>query len=363
MLADAFGRVATDLRISLTDRCQLRCTYCMPAEGLKWLRKLDLLTDAEIVRLAGLFVTEGVRAIRLTGGEPTAHPRLPAIIAALAALTPRPELSVTTNGVTLAAAAPALAAAGLDRVNVSLDTLDRETYRALTRRDRLADVLAGVAAADAAGLRPVKINAVLMRGVNLAEAPALLEWALRAGYQLRFIEHMPLDPQHGWNRATMVTAEEILALLSERFTLRAVEPGARESAPAELFEVLDGPGADARAGGPGAVGGGAVDRPGAVGAGAWAGGSGAVGTVGVIGSVTRPFCRRCDRVRITADGQLRTCLFARAETDLRGPLRDGGSDAELIALIRAAVAGKQSGHAIGAADFVQPERPMSAIGG
>jgi cyclic pyranopterin phosphate synthase len=336
-LVDAFGRVATDLRISLTDKCSLRCTYCMPAEGLPWLRKTELLTDDEIVRLGGVLVGLGVTSIRLTGGEPLLHRTLPDVVGRLAALTPRPELSLTTNGIGLVRVAEQLIAAGLDRVNVSVDTLDPQRFQELTRRDRLPDVLAGIAAAAEAGLTPVKVNAVLMRDSNLAEAPALLGWALHNGYRMRFIEHMPLDAQHAWSRTAMVTAEEMLAVLSEHYTLRAMGRGPDDSAPAEEFEVLDGPDAEAW-----------PERP---------------GRLGVIASVTRPFCRDCDRLRLTADGQLRTCLFARTETDLRGAVRNGGSDAEIGALIQDAVAGKQSGHGIDAADFVQPIRPMSAIGG
>lgn len=339
VLRDAFGRVATDLRVSLTDRCSLRCTYCMPAEGLDWLTRTDRLSDDEIVRLAAVFVGLGVTSIRLTGGEPLVHRTVVDVVGRLAALEPRPELSLTTNGISLDRNAAALLAAGLDRVNISVDTLDRARFLELTRRDRLADVLEGVAAAVAAGLRPVKINTVLMRDSNLDEAPALLEWALRGGYELRFIEHMPLDADHNWSRSTMVTAEEILAVLARDYVL---EPrGHHGNAPAEDFGVLDGPGRT----------GWSSD---------WDGG---VGRVGVIASVTRPFCRDCDRLRLTADGQLRTCLFAHGETDLRGPLRDGASDAELGALITTAVAGKQAGHGIGAAGFVQPLRTMSAIGG
>jgi GTP 3',8-cyclase len=336
VLVDSFGRVARDLRISLTDKCSLRCTYCMPAEGLPWLRKSELLTDDEIVRLAATFVGLGVNSIRLTGGEPLLHPTLPAVISRLAALRPRPELSLTTNGIGLVRMARQLVDAGLDRANVSIDTLNQERFRELTRRDRLPDVLAGVAAAAAAGLHPVKVNAVLMRGSNLDEAPALLGWALRHGYEMRFIEHMPLDAQHAWSRDAMVTADEMLALFGE-YTLRPIGHGTDGSAPAEEFEVLAGPGATEWA-----------TRP---------------GRLGVIASVTRPFCRDCDRLRLTADGQLRTCLFAQSETDLRGPLRADASDAELAGLVRTAVAGKQAGHGINAADFVQPARPMSAIGG
>jgi cyclic pyranopterin phosphate synthase len=335
VLRDRFGRIASDLRISLTDLCSLRCTYCMPAEGLDWLTKAQRLSDDEFVRLADLFVRLGIHSIRLTGGEPLVHPTLPDVLRRLADLAPRPELSLTTNGVTLARNARTLATAGLDRINISVDTLDPARFAELTRRDRLADVLRGVEAARDAGLQPVKINAVLVRDSNLHEAPQLLSWALRHGYHLRFIEHMPLDADHQWSRTDMVTADEILALLEQDFVLRPVPK--RTSAPAEEFEVVAGP-----------------DQH------AWAD---AVGRLGVIASVTRPFCRDCDRLRLTADGQLRTCLFAQTETDLRGPLRAGASDAELAEIIAAAVAQKQAGHGIGTASFIQPARTMSAIGG
>jgi len=334
-LVDGFGRQAEDLRISLTDKCSLRCTYCMPAEGLAWLPAKAVLTDDELLRLAGIFVGLGVRTIRLTGGEPLVRAGVAGLVGGLAALEPRPELSLTTNALSLADKADELAAAGLDRVNVSLDTLDRQRFAALTRRDRLPDVLAGLAAARAAGLDPIKVNTVLIREHNLAEAPQLLEWALRHGYRLRFIEHMPLDADHRWTRQDMVTAEEVLDVLGERFELRPIP--FRGHAPAEEFEVLDGPGR--RDWQPGQA------------------------RVGIIASVTRPFCRDCDRLRLTADGQLRTCLFAQTETDLRGPLRAGASDAELGEIIKLAVAGKQAGHGIDAPDFVQPLRTMSAIGG
>ncbi|MDT4912750.1 MAG: 3,8-cyclase [Pseudonocardiales bacterium] len=335
VLRDRFGRVATDLRISLTDLCSLRCTYCMPADGLDWLTKAQRLSDDEFLRLATLFVRLGVRSVRLTGGEPLVHPTLPDVVARLAALDPRPEISLTTNGVTLERFAPRLVAAGLDRINVSVDTLDRARFAELTRRDRLPEVLTGVAAAAAAGLSPIKINSVLVRGSNLDEAPDLLSWALQHGYHLRFIEHMPLDADHTWTRDDMVTADEILAILGARYDV--VPHGPRTNAPAEEFDVVDGP-----------------DRA------SWAT---PVGRLGIIASVTRPFCRECDRLRLTADGQLRTCLFANSETDLRAPLRNGASDDELAQIISDAVAQKQAGHGIGSATFVQPERTMSAIGG
>jgi len=329
MLADSFGRIATDLRVSLTDRCNLRCAYCMPPEGLDWLPKTDQLTDDEVVRLVRIGVERlGIREVRFTGGEPLLRRGLPGIVARTAALRPRPEISLTTNAIGLERTAGTLRAAGLDRVNVSLDTLRPETFRKLARRDRLPDVLDGLAAAAQVGLRPVKVNAVLMRDLNDDEAVPLLRYCLDRGYELRFIEQMPLDAQHGWKRAEMVTAEEILAALGREFTLTPDDPNQRGSAPAEAFLVDGGP-----------------------------------ARVGVIASVTRPFCGTCDRVRLTADGQVRNCLFARSESDLRGPLRAGADDAELAAAWRRAVAAKLPGHGINDPSFLQPDRPMSAIGG
>ncbi len=325
---DTYGRVATDLRVSLTDKCNLRCSYCMPPEGLEWLPGPDLLTDDEIVRLVGVAVAEGVTEVRFTGGEPLLRRGLVSIVERVGTLRPRPRMSVTTNGIGLAKVAGALAAAGLDRVNVSLDTLDRERFVTLARRDRLADVLAGLAGAADAGLTPVKVNTVLLRGVNDDEAVPLLRWALGEGYHLRFIEQMPLDAQHGWDRSTMVTADEILARLGDAFALDPVDGATRGSAPAEEWLVDGGP-----------------------------------GRVGVIGSVTRPFCGACDRVRLTADGQLRNCLFARDESDLRTALRSGAGDDDLAARMRAAMLAKLPGHGIDDPGFLQPARPMSAIGG
>ena len=329
MLPDSFGRIATDLRVSLTDRCNLRCAYCMPPEGLDWLPTTDQLTDDEVVRLVRIGVERlGIREVRFTGGEPLLRRGLAGIVARTAALRPRPEISLTTNAIGLERTAETLRAAGLDRVNVSLDTLRPETFRKLARRDRLPDVLDGLAAAAQAGLRPVKVNAVLMRDLNDDEAVPLLRYCLDRGYELRFIEQMPLDAQHGWKRAEMVTAEEILAALGREFTLIPDDPRQRGSAPAEAFLVDGGP-----------------------------------ARVGVIASVTRPFCGTCDRVRLTADGQVRNCLFARSESDLRGPLRAGADDAELAAAWRRAVAVKLPGHGINDPSFLQPDRPMSAIGG
>ncbi|GIE96496.1 cyclic pyranopterin monophosphate synthase [Paractinoplanes rishiriensis] len=333
MLADRFGRVATDLRVSLTDRCNLRCTYCMPAEGLAWLPREEQLTDDEVNRLVRIGVELlGITEVRFTGGEPLLRRGLVGIIQAAAALTPRPRLMVTTNGIGLERMAVPLREAGLDRINVSLDTLDAERFQALTRRDRLADVLVGLEAAASAGLTPVKINTVLMRGINEDEAPALLRFALRYGYQQRFIEQMPLDAQHQWDRHEMVTAEEILASLAP-FGLQA-DPVSRGTAPAETWLVpghLDAAGEPAR--------------------------------VGVIGSVTRPFCGDCDRTRLTADGQVRNCLFATEESDLRKLMRGGASDDDLAEAWRVAMRGKRAGHGIDDPSFLQPARPMSAIGG
>jgi len=333
-LIDRFGRTATDLRLSLTDRCDLRCTYCMPAEGLPWLPRQELLTDDEIVRLVRIAVGSlGVDEVRLTGGEPLIRPGVVGLVARLAALRPRPTLSLTTNAVALERLAAPLAEAGLDRINVSLDTLAPETFKVLTRRDRHDRVLAGIAAAARTGLHPVKINTVLMRGVNDHEAPALLRWALEGGYELRFIEQMPLDAQHGWTRHEMITAAEILDRLRAEFILEPEGELVRGASPAETWLVN---------GGPGSPGG---------------------GRVGVIASVTRPFCAACDRTRLTADGQVRTCLFAREESDLRGLLRSGADDEAIAMAWRTAMLGKKAGAGIGEPGFIQPDRPMSAIGG
>ncbi|SDX04876.1 cyclic pyranopterin phosphate synthase [Amycolatopsis xylanica] len=327
-LIDTFGRVATDLRVSLTDKCNLRCTYCMPAEGLDWMPSDQVLSDAELIRLLRIAVERlGVTDIRLTGGEPLLRPGLEGLIAEISALEPKPRLSMTTNGIGLAKRATSLAEAGLRRINVSLDTLDPEIFVRITRRDRLSHVLAGMAAARDAGLAPVKVNAVLMRGVNEHEAAPLLRYCLDNGYHLRFIEQMPLDAQHGWNRKEMITAAEILGLLQEEFTLSPF-PAARGGAPAERWLVDGGP-----------------------------------GDVGVIASVTRPFCSACERTRLTADGAIRSCLFSNEETDLRSLARAGARDEEIADAWRRTMWGKLAGHEINEAGFAQPIRPMSAIGG
>jgi GTP 3',8-cyclase len=327
-LLDTFGRRATDLRVSLTDRCNLRCSYCMPAEGLPWLPKPELLTDAELHRLIRIAVERlGITEIRFTGGEPLLRPGLTEIVAAAASLRPRPLLALTTNGIGLARLAVGLRDAGLDRVNVSIDTLRQDRFVAITRRDRLSDVFDGIGAAAEAGLTPVKLNAVLLRGLNDDEAPDLLRFAVDHGYQLRFIEQMPLDAQHGWSRRDMVTADEIEASLRQWFDLSA-DPSPRAGAPAETFLVDGGP-----------------------------------AKVGIIASVTRPFCGDCDRTRLTADGQIRNCLFATQESDLRTALRGGADDEEIAERWRKAMWIKRAGHGIDDPGFLQPARGMSAIGG
>lgn len=327
-LADTFGRVATDLRVSLTDRCNLRCTYCMPAEGLDWLPGDELLSRTELARLLHLAVARlGITSVRFTGGEPLLYKGLEDIVATTAALRPRPEIALTTNGVGLSRRAEALAAAGLDRVNVSLDTLDSQRFTAITRRDRLSDVLDGLAAAAAAGLGPVKVNAVLDSASGLDDAVELLHYCLRFGYQLRIIEQMPLDAGHLWHRDAALSADEIFAALASHFDLSA-DPAPRGSAPARLWRVDGGP-----------------------------------ATVGIIASVSHAFCSACDRTRLTADGQVRSCLFATEETDLRALLRSGADDDALEAAWRSAMWRKAPGHGINDPGFVQPQRPMSAIGG
>lgn len=327
-LVDTFGRVATDLRVSLTDRCNLRCTYCMPAEGMAWLPGRELLTSDELIRLVRIAVTRlGITGVRFTGGEPLLVKHLEDVVAATAALTPRPEIALTTNGLGLQHRAQALADAGLDRVNVSLDTVDAAHFAAITRRDRLDDVLAGLAAAQRAGLAPVKVNAVLDPVTGRTDVVALLRFCVEHGYQLRVIEQMPLDADHHWRRAEVLSAADIMAALGTQFSLSA-DPAPRGSAPAQLWRVDGGP-----------------------------------ATVGIIASVSKAFCGACDRTRLTADGQIRNCLFATDETDLRVLLRDGSDDAAIEAAWRAAMWQKAAGHGINDPSFVPPARSMSAIGG
>lgn len=328
-LVDSFGRVHRDLRISLTDKCSLRCTYCMPAEGVPWIPKQSVLTPDEIEKVVRVAAAEGIRSVRLTGGEPLISPNLIEIVRRLTAIEGPEgpiEVAMTTNGIRLPEFLPGLEEAGLSRLNVSIDTLDPDRFVQLTRRDRLIDVLAGIEAARRSTLKPLKLNAVVMRGVNEDEVADLVEFAIEHEAQMRFIEHMPLDIGHTWDRGEMVPREEILASLETKFELTPL-PG-RGGAPAELFSIDGGP-----------------------------------DTVGVIASVTAPFCANCDRLRLTADGQLRNCLFAREELDLRLALRNGSGDEAIRAILHASVAGKKAGHGIDSPDFVQPERGMNAIGG
>lgn len=324
-LVDGFGRVHTDLRVSLTDRCSLRCTYCMPAEGLPWLPGASMLSTPELLRIIRVAVSCGVSSVRLTGGEPLLRPDVVDIVSGIANLGV--EVSMTTNGLRLPGLAAPLRDAGLHRVNVSLDTLDRETFKAMTHRDRLVDTLAGIRAAQLAELEPVKINSVLLRGVNDHEAADLLRWAIGEGLHLRFIEQMPLDPQHGWRREEMVTADEIMAsLVGAGFHLSPIDdPG---PAPARRWSV-----------------------------------NGGLAEVGIVASVTRPFCGTCNRLRLTADGQWRNCLFAHEESDLRTLIREDATDPQIAERMQAGVAGKRPGHGIDDPTFLQPPRPMSAIGG
>ncbi len=331
-LVDTYGRVATDLRVSLTDRCNLRCSYCMPADGLDWLPGEQLLRPDELARLMHIAVTRlGVTSVRFTGGEPLLARHLEEVVAAAARLRPRPEISLTTNGVGLARRAAALAEAGLDRVNVSLDSVDRQHFATITRRDRLPDVLAGLAAAQHAGLTPVKVNAVLDPATGREDVVGLLRFCLEHGYQLRVIEQMPLDAGHQWRRDAALSADDVLAALRPHFRLRP-DPAPRGSAPAQLWLVDAGPGTPTE-------------------------------KFGLIASVSHAFCSTCDRTRLTADGQVRSCLFSAQETDLRGLLRGGAPDEVIEAAWRTAMWGKPAGHGINDPNFIQPDRPMSAIGG
>ena len=325
-LVDALGRVVDDLRLSVTDRCNFRCVYCMPAEGMQWLPRDEILSFEEITRLAGLFVASGTRTIRLTGGEPLVRRELPRLVSMLASLHTDLDLSLTTNGYLLRRDAAALAAAGLRRVNVSLDSLRAERFARITRRDCLDTVLDGMAAARDAGLWPIKVNCVVVRGFNDDEVVDFAELARRTGVSVRFIEFMPLDASGEWGRDSVVPGEELLEAAETDFPLRARDNG---HDPAVRFDFADG----------------------------------SPGELGFINSVSEPFCARCNRVRITAEGMLRTCLFSLSETELRVPMRAGASDAELAALIREAVWRKEPGHRINQPDFVRPAKSMSQIGG
>jgi len=329
-LIDTYGRGHRDMRVSLTDRCNLRCTYCMPHDFAAWLPSKDLLNTDELIEIIEVAVSQGIDEIRLTGGEPMLRPDIVEIVSRISSIKNAPKLSMTTNGLVLAKLAKPLVDAGLRRINISLDTLDRDVFKKMTHRDRIDDVFAGIAAAKEAGLLPVKINTVLLRGVNDGEAVSLLKWALAEDLNLRFIEQMPLDAGGIWNREQLITADDIFSQLSEHYDLTPVEY--RGSAPAEEFLINGGP-----------------------------------ATVGIIGSVSRPFCGACDRIRITSDGQLRSCLFSMAETDLRSILRSDMSKTEkteaLVSKFHSTVKAKLPGHGINDPSFIQPSRPMSAIGG
>ena len=330
-LVDSFGRVVRDLRISVTDRCNFRCTYCMPAEGMTWLDRAEVLTYEEIERVARICVeTFGVDSLRLTGGEPTVRAHLPQLISKLAALRlpdgTKPDIALTTNGATLRNIALELRNAGLDRINVSMDSLKPERFFAMTRRDELHNVLAGIAEAQIAGFSPMKVNAVVERGANDDEILDLVRYGRDNNVEVRFIEFMPLDATNEWERNKVVSQDEIVATIAAEFPLELMP--ARGAAPADRWRFLDGK-----------------------------------GTVGVIPSVTHPFCGDCDRVRLTSDGQFRTCLFATDESDIRSLLRNGGTDEEIAELIQVAVGAKWAGHQINQVNFIRPNRSMSQIGG
>jgi GTP 3',8-cyclase len=325
-LVDTFGRVGDDLRISVTDRCNFRCTYCMPLEGLAWLPKHELLTFEELTRLLATFVRLGVRSLKVTGGEPLVRADLPVLIRMFREVGPELDISLTTNGVLLERLAEPLAEAGVDRATISCDSLLRHRFAEMTRRDALEAVLAGMRAAEAAGMTPIKVNCVVIGGTNDEELVGFATWARETGYEVRFIEYMPLDAQHAWEREKVVPARRILDEIHAAFPLEA-EGHANE--PATTFRFADG----------------------------------APGRIGVIASVSEPFCDTCNRLRLTAEGMFRACLFALDETDLRGPLRAGATEAELERLIREGLWTKWSGHRINDPDFVQPARSMSMIGG
>ena len=325
-LIDASGRVANDLRVSVTDRCNFRCTYCMPAEGLRWLPRSEILSFEELTRALGIFVGLGISSIKLTGGEPTVRADLPTLVRMFREVGPELDISLTTNGVLLDRLAEPLAAAGVDRATVSCDSLLRHRFAEMTRRDALDKVFAGLRAAEAAGLAPIKINCVVIGGRNDDEVVDFARWSRRTGYEVRFIEYMPLDADRAWERDKVVPSKQILERISATYELERASSGAQ---PAATYRFADG----------------------------------APGGVGVIGSVTEPFCETCNRLRLTAEGQLRACLFALEETDLRGPLRSGATDEELERHVRRTVWRKWPGHRINHPDFVQPDRSMSMIGG
>lgn len=325
-LIDAFARVATDLRVSVIDRCNFRCRYCMPAEGLPWLSSEETLSADEIEHLVRLFVAMGVGAVKFTGGEPTVRPDLPDVVRRVRAMGRDLDLSLTTNGYLLDRLAGPLRAAGLDRVTVSCDSLLGHRFEGMTRRDALGRVTAGLRAASAEGFSPIKVNCVVIRGANDDEVVDFARLAREHGYEVRFIEYMPLDADRTWDRSNVVPSSEVFEVISKTFPL---SPDPKGGGAATMFRFADG----------------------------------APGGVGFISSVTEPFCESCDRLRLTADGRLLACLFALEDTDLRTPLRAGSSDEEISHLIREGVWGKWAGHRINQPDFVRPTRSMSMIGG
>lgn len=326
-LVDGFGRVARDLRVSVTDVCNLRCRYCLPESGVAWLPSDERLDDDETVRLVRLMVELGVRTVRITGGEPLARPGLVELIQRINAIPQLDEIAMTTNGVLLARSADALVEAGVRRFNVSIDSVHPERFAELTRRARLPAVLRGIDALERhRDTVEVKLNAVALRGITENEAIDLVAFARERKLQLRFIEVMPLDADGQWTNDDVLSGEDVRAIVAERWPLEPV--GRQKSATARVFRFADGG-----------------------------------GKIGFVSSVTESFCGDCDRLRLTADGQLRTCLFAHDETDLRGAMRAGADDAELERMLRVAVGDKQWGHEINRPGFVPPERPMSAIGG
>jgi GTP 3',8-cyclase len=326
-LRDGHGRPIGDVRVSVTDRCNFRCQYCMPAEGLPWLEREEVLRFEEIARLVALLASMGVRAVRLTGGEPLVRRDFPRLAAMLAATPGVEDLALTTNGYLLERDAAALVEAGITRFNVSVDSLQRDRFYALTRRDALPRVLRGLKALGAfPQAHPIKVNAVALRGFTEQEAIPFARFAREHPYEVRFIEFMPLDADRAWTREQVLSGEEIRAAIHAVFPL---EPEPREPhATARVYRFADGR-----------------------------------GRIGFINPVSEPFCADCDRIRLTADGRLRTCLFSLHETDLRGPLRAGASDDELEGIVRDAVWRKELKHHVGDPGFVQPARTMSAIGG
>lgn len=327
-VVDTFGRTHRALRLSVTDRCNLRCRYCMPAEGLDWIPGDDVLTDDEYVRLVAIFARAGVTEIRITGGEPLIRPGLAELVARLREIPEVGEISLTTNGVLLADQIDDLVAAGLDRVNVSIDSLDPERYAAITRRRDLRRALDGLAACERhQQLRPIKVNAVALRGVSEPDVLPLAELARRRPYVVRFIEVMPLDAPRSWTRDLVLSGEEMREMIGSRWPLEPM-PRERPSAPATHWRFADG-----------------------------------AGEMQFVASVTEPFCAACDRLRLTADGQLRTCLFAEWETDLRTPLRAGAADGALETTVREAVLRKEAGHGMNDPAWTYRGRPMSMIGG